>query len=180
MTWVVEQLNSVICQPFQESGVQFNSRVTRVVDNIDHWAIINFLPKKSIICQKVIRPIKGLTTFQFSQQFTHIKVFLDQFVIIQMCFKYFYTENILLCRWCLLTGYISAKRLKRLLEKRWRLGSFQAPARLFSHRSLKAATALFQTLLIQKVSRNRRNGPILIQKVSRNRRNYRFSVSRHF
>ena len=29
-----------------------------------------------------------------------------------------------LCRWCLLTGYISSKRLKRLLKKRWRLGAF--------------------------------------------------------
>jgi len=29
-----------------------------------------------------------------------------------------------LCRWCLLTGYISSKRLKRLLKKRWRLAAF--------------------------------------------------------
>ena len=28
------------------------------------------------------------------------------------------------CTSCLLTGYISVKRLKRLLEKRWRLGAF--------------------------------------------------------
>ena len=37
---------------------------------------------------------------------------------------------------------ISVKRLKRLLEKRRRLGAFWAPARLFSPWRLKAATGL--------------------------------------
>ena len=34
------------------------------------------------------------------------------------------TDIHVLWKWCLLTGYISVKRLKRLLEKKWRLGAF--------------------------------------------------------
>ena len=37
------------------------------------------------------------------------------------------TDMHVLWKWCLLTGYISAKRLKRLLEKRWRLLKITTP-----------------------------------------------------
>ena len=55
------------------------------------------------------------------------------------------TDIHVLWKWCLLTGYISVKRLKRLLEKRWRLDAFQAPVRLFSPWRLKVSTALSPT-----------------------------------
>ena len=48
------------------------------------------------------------------------------------------TDIHVLWKWCLLTGYISVKRLKRLLEKRWRL---------FSPWRLKVSTALVCILL---------------------------------
>ena len=37
-------------------------RVARVVDNIDHWSIIEFLLKKSILCQKVDNLVGVLST----------------------------------------------------------------------------------------------------------------------
>ena len=60
---------------------------------------VNTLPMEQYFMHKISKCYDKtkkrvvLEPLEFSQEFTRIKVFLDQLVIIQMCFKYFYAEN---------------------------------------------------------------------------------------